>query len=70
MESGRLPSVRDRDRPPSNDVATDRSVTPAHATSACKSMSPEHASAPEPPLAACKPASTRARPVVTEHAIS
>jgi hypothetical protein len=40
--------------------ATDCMVTPAHAASACSNMSPEHASMPSPPVAGCRPASTRA----------
>ena len=51
----------------SSDVATARSVTPAHATSASSSMSPEHSSVPSPPVAGCSPASASARPVCTEH---
>ena len=50
----------------SSDVATARSVTPAHATSACSSMSPEQASDPSPPVAGCRPASVSACPVATE----
>src|ERR1700761_6820610 len=34
-----------------SEVATARSVTPAHATSAWSSMSPEHSSVPSPPVA-------------------
>ena len=49
-----------------NDVATARSVTPAHATSAWSSMSPEQASEPSPPVAGCRPATASARPVSTE----
>ena len=51
----------------SSDVATERSVTPAHAASASSSMSPEHSCVPSPPVAGCSPASAIARPVVTEH---
>ena len=51
----------------SSEVATARSVTPAHATSACSSMSPEHSSEPSPPVAGCSPATASARPVSTEH---
>ena len=50
----------------SSDVATARSVTPAHATSAWSSMSPEQASEPSPPVAGCRPATASACPVATE----
>ena len=50
----------------SSDVATARSVTPAHATSASSSMSPEQASEPSPPVAGCRPATASALPVATE----
>ena len=43
-----------------SEVATARSVTPAHATSACSSMSPEQSSEPSPPVAGCKPATASA----------
>src|SRR6185312_13203373 len=36
-------------------------------TSASRSMSPEQACIPVPPVAGCRPASTRALPVCTEH---
>ena len=48
-------------------VATAVKVTPAQATSASSSMSPEQAASPSPPVAGCRPASTRARPVSTLH---
>ena len=51
-------------------VATALSVTPAQATRAWSSMSPEQACSPVPPPEGCKPASTSALPVSTEHAIS
>src|SRR3954470_5580129 len=71
------PSVPRKSRSPSTctvpprsstpiDVATARRVTPAHAASACSNMSPEQSSVPSPPLAGCRPATARARPVSTE----
>ncbi len=49
-----------------SEVATARSVTPAHAASACSSMSPEQTSEPSPPVAGCRPATASAWPVATE----